>query len=150
MFPTVSEALPSKTSFTVPRIQKCRTTLQRLSALPHKEFGTHGHKDRSCCGDEKGKGDWCFPSIRNIPGKDKVSCPQAVDTASSHGPVPACLMQTGAGCARGLSSCTHHSELLQLLGWHHATAALQHGNRTTPDGHSCPSQRKERKKHALF
>lgn len=68
----------------------------------------------------KGKVIDVMPSIRNIPGKDKVSSPQAVDTASSHGPVPACLMQTGAGCARGLSSCAHHSELLQLLGWHHA------------------------------
>lgn len=148
MFPTVSEALPSKTSFTVPWIQKCKTTFHRLSALPHKELGIHGHKDRSWCGDEKVKGHWLFPNIRNTAGKDRVSSPQAV--TQSHGSVSVCPVQTeGQAVPRGLSSCTHHSELLQLFSWHHATAAPQYGNRTTPYGYSCPSHCKEKKTHAL-
>lgn len=69
MLPTVVETLPSKTSLTVPWVQKCRTTLQRMCAQPHKEFGS---KDRSWCSDEEIKGDWQFPSLWNILGKDKV------------------------------------------------------------------------------
>lgn len=123
MLPTVSEALPSKTSFTVPWIQKCKTTFHRLSALPHKELGIHGHKDRRWCGDvvmRKLKGTDFFPTIGTLQVRTGSAALRQWPKAMAQFLCAQCR-QRGRLCPEGwaaahttLSFCSFSADIMQL------------------------------------